>query len=59
MGWITLDPETYFVSIAPVSIAWFEVLYLNLLFLVIATALLWLPSKIILNISPSKVLRVR
>lgn len=59
MGWITLDPETYFVSVAPVSIAWFEVLYLNLLFLVIATLLLWLPSKIILNISPSKVLRVR
>ena len=58
-GWITLDPETYFVSIAPVSIAWFEVLYLNLLFLVLATILLWLPSKIILKISPSQVLRFR
>ena len=58
-GWITLDPETYFVSIAPVSLAWFEVIYLNLLFLALATLLLWLPSKIVLRISPSQVLRFR
>lgn len=58
-GWITLDPQTYFVSIAPVSIAWYEVLYLNLLFLILATLLLWIPSKIILKIAPSQVLRFR
>jgi lipoprotein-releasing system permease protein len=58
-GWITLDPETYFVSIAPVSIGWFEILYLNLLFLSIATILLWIPSKIVMKFSPSQVLRFR
>ena len=58
-GWITLDPETYFVSIAPVSISFSEVLALNIFFLVISVLLLWIPSKIILNIVPSKVLRFR
>ena len=58
-GWITLDPETYFVSIAPVSISFTEVLGLNIFFLVISVLLLWIPSKIILNIVPSKVLRFR
>ena len=58
-GWITLDPETYFVSIAPVSISFSEVLVLNIFFLVISVLLLWIPSKIILNIVPSKVLRFR
>ena len=58
-GWITLDPETYFVSVAPVSISFSEVLALNIFFLVISVLLLWIPSKIILNIFPSKVLRFR
>ena len=58
-GWITLDPETYFVSVAPVSISFSEVLALNIFFLVISVLLLWIPSKIILNIVPSKVLRFR
>ena len=58
-GWITLDPETYFVSVAPVSISFSEVLGLNIFFLVISVLLLWIPSKIILNIVPSKVLRFR
>jgi len=56
-GWISLDPATYFVSVAPVSIAWFEALFLNLIFLGLATLLLWIPSKIVLKISPSQVLR--
>jgi lipoprotein-releasing system permease protein len=58
-GWIKLDPQTYFVSIAPVSIAWYEVLYLNLFFLILATLLLWIPLKNILKIAPSQVLRSR
>ena len=59
LGWITLDPETYFVSVAPVSISFTEVLGLNIFFLVISVLLLWIPSKIILTIVPSKVLRFR
>jgi lipoprotein-releasing system permease protein len=58
-GWIQLDPSTYFVSKAPVSISCLEVLFINLFFLFISSILLWIPSKIILRISPSKVLRFR
>ena len=58
-GWLRLDPETYFVSKAPVFMTAGEVLVLNLFFLLISTLLLWIPSKIILKISPSKVLRFR
>ena len=59
LGWIRLDPSTYFVEVAPVSLSYFEVLYINLFFLFIFTFLLWLPSRIILRISPSKVLRFK
>ena len=58
-GWIQLDPSTYFVSEAPVSISGLEVLFINLFFLFISSLLLWIPSKIILRISPSQVLRFR
>ena len=58
-GLITLDPITYFVTVAPVSIAWFEIIYLNLIFLSFAIILLWIPLKIILKFSPSQVLRFR
>ena len=58
-GWIQLDPSTYFVSKAPVLISGLEVLFINLFFLFISSLLLWIPSKIILRISPSKVLRFR
>ena len=59
LGWIQLDPSTYFVSKAPVSISALEVLFINLFFIFISSLLLWIPSKIILRISPSKVLRFR
>ena len=59
LGWIRLDPSTYFVEVAPVSLSTFEVLFINLFFLIIFTVLLWIPSRIILRISPSKVLRFK
>ena len=59
LGWIQLDPSTYFVSKAPVSISGLEVLFINLFFIFISSLLLWIPSKIILRIRPSKVLRFR
>jgi len=58
-SWIQLDPATYFVEQAPVYISWFQVVFVNILFLVISSLLLWIPSKIILKISPSRVLRFR
>ena len=59
LGWIQLDASTYFVSKAPVSISGLEVLFINLFFIFISSLLLWIPSKIILRISPSQVLRFR
>lgn len=59
LGWIQLDPSTYFVSKAPVSISGLEVIFINLFFIFVSSLLLWIPSKIILRISPSKVLRFR
>lgn len=58
-NWISLDPQTYFVTNAPVALSWIEVLSINLFFLAIASLLLWLPSKIILRMSPSVALRNR
>ena len=58
-GWIQLDPETYFVNQAPVFISGFQVVFINLFFLGISILLLWIPSKIILRIYPSEVLRFR
>jgi lipoprotein-releasing system permease protein len=57
--WIRLDPQTYFVTSAPVALSWVEVVSINLFFLAIASLLLWLPSKIILRMSPSEALRNR
>jgi len=59
LGWIRLDPSTYFVDRAPVALALLEVILVNLLFLLVSSFLLWIPSTIILKISPSKVLRFR
>jgi lipoprotein-releasing system permease protein len=58
-NWIRLDPQTYFVTSAPVALSWVEVVSINLFFLAIASLLLWLPSKIILRMSPSEALRNR
>ncbi|MGB1166928.1 MAG: ABC transporter permease [Flavobacteriaceae bacterium] len=57
--WISLDPQTYFVTSAPVALSWVEVISINVFFLGIASLLLWLPSKIILRMSPSVALRNR
>ena len=59
LGWIRLDPSTYFVEVAPVSLSFFEVLFINLFFLFVFTLLLWIPSIIILRINPSKALRLK
>lgn len=58
-GWITLDPQTYYLSVAPVILTVSEVLSLNLIFLSVCVILLWLPAQIVLTIAPSKVLRFR
>ena len=59
LGWIRLDPETYYVNVAPVSLNFGDLIWLNLGFLVVSSLLLWIPSLIISNINPARVLRFR
>ena len=58
-GWIRLDPETYYVNVAPVSLEFWDVIWLNFIFLVVSSLLLFIPSLIISNIRPARVLRFR
>jgi len=57
--WMQLDPATYFVSTVPVYLPLHYWLGLNLLVLTICVVLLWIPSRIIGGIEPSRVLRFR
>ena len=54
---IQLDPETYYVSSAPVSINLWHVLALNLGTLVLCLIMLLVPSYIITKISPAKAVK--
>jgi len=56
-GIITLRPENYYVSVAPVSISIPAILLINAGTIVICLALLLIPSYIITKISPVKALR--
>ena len=56
--WIRLDPETYYVNVAPVSLSILDFLVLNLGVLGISALLLWIPSFIITGINPARVLRL-
>lgn len=56
-GLITLDPETYYVSVMPVHISFLDVLLLNLGTLVLCFLMLLIPSYIITRIQPSKSIR--
>ncbi len=53
-GFITLDPETYYVSQVPVSIHVLSVVLLNIGTLVLCFLMLIIPSVIITKIQPSK-----
>lgn len=59
LGWIRLDPATYYVNSAPVYLDVMDVVWLNLGFLGVSSLLLWIPSMIISGISPASVLRFR
>lgn len=56
-GLITLNPETYYVSIMPVYIDLFDILLLNLGTLILCFLMLLIPSYIITRIQPSKSIR--
>ena len=54
---IKLNPESYYVSIAPVDINFLYILYLNFITVFICLVVLLLPSYIITMITPSKSIR--
>lgn len=56
-GLITLNPETYYVSVMPVYIDFWDVLFLNLGTLILCFLMLLVPSYIITKIQPSKSIR--
>jgi lipoprotein-releasing system permease protein len=54
---IRLDEETYFVSYAPIYFDWFYIATISISVFVIAVVTLVIPTIIISNIKPSRVLR--
>lgn len=59
-GWLhilPLDPESYYISFVPVRITVWQVVALNLSAIVVATAIMVLPSMIISRMKPATILR--
>lgn len=56
-GAITLDPESYMISVVPVVLDWWAIIGLNLLVFVAVTLAMTLPTLIISNITPDRAIR--
>ena len=56
-GLIKLPQETYYVPVVPISINWWEILFLNLGTLFACLIMLLLPSLIVSRITPVKAIR--
>ncbi len=54
---VKLNPETYYVDVAPVNFSLFNILMLNVGTLLITTAMLVIPSYLVSKISPEKSMR--
>lgn len=56
-GFITLPPESYYVTAAPVDINYLTILLVNILVFVFCELLLFIPSLLVSRISPIKAIR--
>ena len=56
-GFITLNPETYYVSSVPVYMSFWNILFLNSGTLILCFLMLLIPSYVITKIQPSKSIR--
>jgi len=56
-GLITLNPETYYVSEAPVYIDWYYIVLLNLGTFLLCALMLLIPSYVVTRISPVKTIK--
>lgn len=52
---IPLDPETYYLSYVPVELSWVSFVVINVAALVIAAAVLLIPTKVVCRMSPARV----
>lgn len=57
LGIVKLNPESYYVNVAPVDINWFYIVLLNVGTVVICGLVLIIPSYIITKVSPVKALK--
>lgn len=55
--WIRLDPTTYFVETAPVTLSVIQVLLLNLLVLLVSLFFLWFPIRVVIRSRGSESIR--
>lgn len=56
-GFLHLDPETYYLSNVPIHLSAWSILLLNLCTLLVAMAMLIVPSYIVAKIAPAKTIR--
>jgi lipoprotein-releasing system permease protein len=56
-GVFKLDQATYYVSVIPIEISWFQILLLNIGTLICCLLMLIIPSFIVSKISPVKAIR--
>lgn len=56
-GIVKLNPDSYYVNVAPAHLDWFYILLLNIGTLIICLAVLLIPSYIVTKISPVKAIR--
>lgn len=57
LGIVKLNPESYYVNVAPVDINWFYIVLLNMGTILICALVLIIPSYIITKVSPVKALK--
>lgn len=56
-GFLSLNPEVYYLDTVPVKFNWFNILFINLLTIIICRLTLALPSRLITKIDPIKAIR--
>lgn len=56
-GIVTLNEESYYVSVVPINLNWFYILLLNIGTLAVTTLMLIIPSFLVSRISPLKAIR--
>ena len=56
-GWVTLDPQNYYLDTVPVSFNWFFIVSVNVVMFILSALVLIIPSGLISRIHPTKAMR--